>query len=160
MPFADLETEKPNRAKDLIADFMIAANGVTARYLSAQKFPSLRRVVRTPKRWDRIVELARQHGFDLPDQPDPKPLDEFLVKQKAADPVRFPDLSLAVIKLMGPGEYVADFPGEAVPPGHFGLAVGDYTHSTAPNRRYPDIITQRLLKAALAANRHRTATMT
>jgi exoribonuclease-2 len=145
-----LETEKPNRAKDLIADFMIAANGVTARYLSSRKFASLRRVVRTPKRWDRIVEIAQQHGFKLPAEPDPRPLNEFLVKQKAADPLRFPDLSLAVIKLMGPGEYVADCPGEAAPPGHFGLAVGDYTHSTAPNRRYPDIITQRLLKAALA----------
>ena len=105
-----LETEKPNRAKDLIADFMIAANGVTARYLSAQRLPSLRRVVRTPKRWDKIVELARQHGFDLPEQPDPKPLDEFLVKQKAADPVRFPDLSLAIIKLMGPGSTLPMFP--------------------------------------------------
>ena len=145
-----LEVEKPNRAKDLIADFMIAANGVTARYLSSRKLPSLRRVVRTPKRWDGIVELARQHGFKLPDEPDPKPLEEFLVKEKAADPLRFPDLSLAVIKLMGPGEYVADVPGEAVSPGHFGLAVEDYTHSTAPNRRYPDIVTQRLLKAALA----------
>ena len=145
-----LEVEKPNRAKDLIADFMIAANGVTARYLSSRKFPSLRRVVRTPKRWDGIVELAQQHGFKLPDEPDPRPLEEFLVKEKAADPLRFPDLSLSVIKLMGPGEYVADLPGEAVPPGHFGLAVGDYTHSTAPNRRYPDIVTQRLLKAALA----------
>ena len=144
-----LEAEKPNRAKDLIADFMIAANGATARYLSSRMFPSLRRVVRTPKRWDGIVELARQHGFKLPDEPDPRPLNDFLVKQKAADPLRFPDLSLAVIKLMGPGEYVADFPGDAAPPGHFGLAVGDYTHSTAPNRRYPDIITQRLLKAAL-----------
>ncbi len=144
-----LETEKPNRAKDLIADFMIAANGVTARYLSSRKFPSLRRVVRTPKRWDRIVELARQHGFKLPDEPDPRPLNDFLVKEKAADPLRFPDLSLSVIKLMGPGEYVAEFPGDT-PPGHFGLAVGDYTHSTAPNRRYPDIVTQRLLKAALA----------
>jgi exoribonuclease-2 len=145
-----LETEKPNRATDLIADFMIAANGVTARYLTSQKFPSLRRVVRTPKRWDGIVALAQQHGFKLPDQPDPRPLEEFLVKEKAADPLRFPDLSLSVIKLMGPGEYVADLPGEAAPPGHFGLAVGDYTHSTAPNRRYPDIVTQRLLKAALA----------
>ena len=145
-----LEAEKPNRAKDLIADFMIAANGVTARYLSSRKFPSLRRVVRTPKRWDRIVELARQHGFRLSDAPDPRPLEEFLVKQKAADPLRFPDLSLSVIKLMGAGEYVADCPGDAVPPGHFGLAVEDYTHSTAPNRRYPDIVTQRLLKAALA----------
>ena len=145
-----LEVEKPNRAKDLIADFMIAANGVTARYLSSRKFPSLRRVVRTPKRWDGIVELAQQHGFKLPNEPDPRPLEEFLVKEKAADPLRFPDLSLSVIKLMGPGEYVADLPGEAVPPGHFGLAVGDYSHSTAPNRRYPDIVTQRLLKAALA----------
>ncbi len=145
-----LETEKPNRATDLIADFMIAANGVTARYLSSRKFPSLRRVVRTPKRWDGIVELARQHRFKLPDEPDPRPLEEFLLKEKAADPLRFPDLSLSVIKLMGPGEYVADCPGEAAPPGHFGLAVGDYTHSTAPNRRYPDIVTQRLLKAALA----------
>ena len=145
-----LATEKPNRATDLIADFMIAANGVTARYLSSRKFPSLRRVVRTPKRWDGIVEIARQHGFKLPDAPDPRPLEEFLVTQKAADPLRFPDLSLAVIKLMGPGEYVADCPGDAPPPGHFGLAVADYAHSTAPNRRYPDIVTQRLLKAALA----------
>lgn len=145
-----LEAEKPNRAKDLIADFMIAANGVTARYLSSRKFPTLRRVVRTPKRWDKIVDIARQRGFELPQIPDPRPLEEFLVKQKAADPIRFPDLSLAVIKLMGPGQYEADIPGEAISPGHFGLAVADYTHSTAPNRRYPDIITQRLLKAALA----------
>jgi exoribonuclease-2 len=112
-----LEAEKPNRAKDLIADFMIAANGVTARYLSSKQFPSLRRVVRTPKRWDRIVELARQHGFKLPDEPDPRPLNEFLVKARAADPLRFPDLSLSVIKLMGPGEYVAECPGDATPPG-------------------------------------------
>jgi exoribonuclease-2 len=146
----ELRAEKPNRGKDLIADFMIAANGVTARYLAAKNFPSLRRVVRTPKRWDRIVELARQRGFNLPDEPDPRPLEEFLTKQRAADPLRFPDLSLSIIKLMGPGEYVADFPGDASPPGHFGLAVKDYTHSTAPNRRYSDIITQRLLKAALA----------
>ena len=145
-----LEVEKSNRAKDLIADFMIAANGVTARYLSSQKFPSLRRVVRTPKRWDKIVEIAQQHGCKLPDEPDPRPLEEFLVKEKTADSMRFPDLSLSVIKLMGPGEYVAEFPGETPSQGHFGLAVGDYTHSTAPNRRYPDIITQRLLKAALA----------
>ena len=146
----ELQVEKPNRATDLIADFMIAANGVTARYLSSRKFASLRRVVRTPKRWDKIVELAKQHGFKLPDEPNPRPLEEFLVKEKAADPLRFPDLSLSVIKLMGPGEYVADCPGDAAPPGHFGLAVEDYTHSTAPNRRYPDIVTQRLLKAALA----------
>ena len=145
-----LEAEKPNRAKDLIADFMIAANGVTARYLSSRKFACLRRVVRTPKRWERIVEIAKDRGFKLPAEPDPRPLNEFLVKEKGADPLRFPDLSLSVIKLMGPGEYVADVPGGAAPPGHFGLAVGDYTHSTAPNRRYPDVVTQRLLKAALA----------
>jgi VacB/RNase II family 3'-5' exoribonuclease len=146
----DLRVEKASRSKDLIADFMIAANGLTARYLASRKFPSLRRVVRTPKRWDKIVELAQQHGFKLPPEPDPKPLNEFLMKEKAADPLRFPDLSLAVIKLMGPGEYVMDIPGDGAPPGHFGLAVSDYSHSTAPNRRYPDIITQRLLKAALS----------
>jgi VacB/RNase II family 3'-5' exoribonuclease len=144
-----LETDKPNCAKELIADFMIAANGVTARYLSARKFPSLRRVVRTPKRWDRIAEIAHQHGFELPEEPSPKPLEDFLVREKAADPLRFPDLSLTIIKLMGSGEYAVEFPGEAAAPGHFGLAVADYSHSTAPNRRYPDIITQRLLKAAL-----------
>jgi len=144
----DLVVEKQNRAKDLIEDFMIAANGVTARYLSSKKFPSIRRVVRTPKRWDRIVVLAREHGVTLPDTPDSKALEEFLIKEKTADPVRFPDLSLAVIKLMGAGEYVAELPGE-VSPGHFGLAVRDYTHSTAPNRRYTDLITQRLVKAAL-----------
>ena len=145
----DLEGEKKNRAKEIIEDFMIAANGVTARYLAARQFPSIRRVVRTPKRWDRIVELAREHGFRLPDNPDPVALDTFLVKEKAADPLRFPDLSLAVIKLLGAGEYIAERPGDTAP-GHFGLAVKDYAHSTAPNRRYTDLITQRLLKAALA----------
>ena len=144
----DLEVEKKNRAKEIIEDFMIAANGVTARYLSSRKFPSIRRVVRTPKRWERIVEIAGEHGFKLPDDPDSKALEEFLMKEKAADPLRFPDLSLSVIKLMGPGEYVAELPGDTAP-GHFGLAVRDYTHSTAPNRRYPDLITQRLLKAAM-----------
>ncbi|MDD5686420.1 MAG: RNB domain-containing ribonuclease [Elusimicrobia bacterium] len=144
-----LEVEKKNRAKDIIENFMIAANGVTARYLSLKKYPSIRRVVRTPKRWERIVAIANEHGFKLPDTPDSKALEEFLTKEKAADPVRFPDLSLAVIKLMGAGEYVAEIPGDTVPPGHFGLAVRDYTHSTAPNRRYTDLITQRLLKAAL-----------
>jgi exoribonuclease-2 len=128
---------------------MIAANGVTARYLAARKFPSIRRVVRTPKRWDRIVELAQEHRFRLPDNPDSVALDEFLVKEKAADPLRFPDLSLAVIKLLGAGEYIAELPGDTAP-GHFGLAVKDYAHSTAPNRRYTDLITQRLLKAAIA----------
>ena len=144
----DLEVEKRNRAKDIIEDFMIGANGVTARYLSSRKFPSIRRVVRTPKRWERIVGLADEQGFKLPHAPDSKALEEFLTKEKAADPVGFPDLSLAVIKLMGAGEYIAELPGDTAP-GHFGLAVRDYTHSTAPNRRYPDLITQRLLKAAI-----------
>jgi ribonuclease R len=143
-----LEIEEKNRAKEIIEDFMIAANGVTARYLSARKFPSIRRVVRTPKRWDRIVEIAGEHKFRLPDNPDSKALEEFLVKEKAADPLRFPDLSLAIIKLLGNGEYIAELP-EGNAPGHFGLAVKDYAHSTAPNRRYPDLLTQRLLKAAL-----------
>jgi exoribonuclease-2 len=146
----DLEEEKRNRAKDIIEDFMIGANGVTARYLSSKKFPSIRRVVRTPKRWERIVELADEHGSKLPNTPDSRALEEFLTKEKAADPVRFPDLSLSIIKLMGAGEYVAELPGDTtVPPGHFGLAVRDYTHATAPNRRYIDLITQRLLKAAI-----------
>jgi VacB/RNase II family 3'-5' exoribonuclease len=145
----ELKVEKRNRARELIEDFMIAANGVTARYLSSQKVPSLRRVVRTPKRWERIVELAREHGSDLSDTPDPEGLEKFLIKEKAADPLRFPDLSLAIIKLLGPGEYVAEIPGETHAPGHFGLAVKDYAHSTAPNRRYPDLITQRMLKSAM-----------
>ncbi|MBI5932147.1 MAG: RNB domain-containing ribonuclease [Chloroflexi bacterium] len=143
-----LEIEEPNRAKQIIEDFMIAANGVTARYLAARKFPSIRRVVRTPKRWERIVEIAADYKYSLPPDPDSKALEAFLSKQKDADPLRFPDLSLAVIKLLGNGEYVAELPnGDA--PGHFGLAVKDYSHSTAPNRRYPDLLTQRLLKAAL-----------
>jgi exoribonuclease-2 len=143
-----LEVEEKNRAKGIIEDFMVATNGVTARYLSANKFPSIRRVVRVPKRWDRIVEIAGQHKFRLPDIPNSKALDEFLVKQKSVDPLRFPDLSLTVIKLLGAGEYIAEFPDEDAL-GHFGLAVKDYAHSTAPNRRYPDLLTQRLLKSAL-----------
>lgn len=145
-----LEVDEQNRAKHIIEDFMVAANGVTARYLAAKQFGSLRRVVRVPKRWDRIVELGAQHGFQLPPEPDSKALEEFLVQQRTADPLRFPDLSLSIIKLLGSGEYVADPPGEEAP-GHFGLAVKDYAHSTAPNRRFPDLITQRLLKAALDA---------
>ncbi len=145
----DLQVEERNRAKDLIEDFMIAANGVTARFLASKNFPSIRRVVRTPKRWDRIVEIAAEHKFKLPGTPDPKALEDFLTRSKSADPLRFPDLSLSVIKLMGPGEYIAELPGENAP-GHFGLAVKDYAHSTAPNRRYADLVTQRLLKAAMA----------
>ncbi|MCL4487488.1 MAG: RNB domain-containing ribonuclease [Chloroflexi bacterium] len=144
----DLQMEETNRAKDIIEDFMIAANGVTARYLSSRQVPSIRRVVRTPKRWDRIVEIAAEHKFALPGNPDSKALEEFLTKERAADPLRFPDLSLAVIKLLGAGEYIAELPGDTAP-GHFGLAVSDYTHSTAPNRRFTDLITQRLLKAAI-----------
>ena len=143
-----LEIEEKNRAREIIEDFMVAANSVTARYLSAKKSPSLRRVVRVPKRWDRIVEIAREHKIVLPKIPDSKALEEFLVKAKTTDSLRFPDLSLAVIKLLGAGEYIAELPDGNVP-GHFGLAVKDYAHSTAPNRRYPDLLTQRLLKAAL-----------
>ncbi len=144
----EMQIERKNRARDIIEDFMIAANGVIARYLSAKNIPAIRRIVRTPKRWSRIVEIAAEHGFALPETPSAVSLEEFLTLQKAADPLRFPDLSLVIIKLMGAGEYVSDIPGEAVP-GHFALAVNDYTHSTAPNRRYPDLITQRLLKAVL-----------
>jgi exoribonuclease-2 len=145
----DLEADRKNTAKDIIEDFMIAANGVSARYLAAKKIPSLRRVVRTPKRWDRIVGIASEHSFVLPEKPDSKALDEFLLSAKSADPLRFTDLCLSVIKLLGSGEYVVELPG-GDSAGHFGLAVKDYTHSTAPNRRYPDLITQRLLKAAMA----------
>jgi exoribonuclease-2 len=145
-----LQVEERNRAKDIIEDFMIAANGVTVRYLSSRKIASIRRVVRVPKRWGRIVEIAAEHGFRLPGSPDSKALEEFLTKERSKDPLRFPDLSLVVIKLLGSGEYLAELPENAVT-GHFGLAVKDYTHSTAPNRRYPDLITQRLLKAAIAA---------
>ncbi len=147
-----LEVEQPNRAKYLIEDFMIAANGVTARYLAAKGLPSVRRVLRDPQRWDRIVALAAEQGQKLPPAPAAKALEGFLVWAKAAHPDRFGDLSLSVIKLLGAGEYVVERPGTAVS-GHFGLAVDDYAHSTAPNRRFPDLITQRLLKAALAGAR-------
>jgi len=145
----ELQAERKNRAKDIIEDFMIAANGVTARFLSGKGFPSFRRIVRIPKRWDRIRELALDHGYTLPEEPDAKSLESFLDKARNADPMRFPDLSLSVIKLLGPGEYALEVPGSS-PGGHFGLAVQDYSHSTAPNRRYPDLITQRLLKAAIS----------
>jgi exoribonuclease-2 len=144
-----LAAEKPNRARNLIEDFMIAANGIVARFLEAHRFPVLRRVVRSPERWQRIVALAGELGHRLPGEPDAPALNAFLLKRRAADPLRFPDLSLTVIKLLGRGEYVASVPGQAVT-GHFGLAVSEYTHSTAPNRRYPDLVTQRLVRAALA----------
>ena len=140
--------ERKNRAKELIEDFMIAANSVVARYLESRKFPSIRRVVHAPKRWDRIVGVASEKGWTLPGEPDAKALEGFLTAQKARDPERFHDLSQTVIKLIGAGEYMADFPGREAP-GHFGLAVKDYAHSTAPNRRFPDLVTQRLVKAAI-----------
>jgi exoribonuclease-2 len=145
----DLKPAVENRAKALIANFMIAANGVVARFLNAHNFASLRRVVKSPERWGRIRTLAQQTGDALPADADSLALAAFLAKRKQADPGAFADLSRTVIRLLGRGEYVVDPPG-AEPPGHFGLAVRDYTHSTAPNRRYPDLITQRLLKAALA----------
>jgi exoribonuclease-2 len=138
-----------NRATSLIEEFMVAANGVIARTFEQAGVASIRRIVRTPKRWDRIVEVAAGLGTTLPAEPDSKALNDFLLAQKKKDPDHFPDLSLTVVKLMGPGEYVLVKPNE-VSPGHFGLAVLDYTHSTAPNRRFPDVVTQRLLKAWLA----------
>jgi VacB/RNase II family 3'-5' exoribonuclease len=146
---ADLLPDQKNRAKELIEDFMIAANGATARYLERKGLPSLRRVLRTPKRWDRIVALAAESGERLPLTPDAGALDAFLTRRRAVDPAHFPDVSLAVVKLLGSGEYALEVPGRPSE-GHFGLAVKDYTHSTAPNRRFPDLVTQRLLKAALS----------
>jgi VacB/RNase II family 3'-5' exoribonuclease len=143
----DVQKQQKNHATELIEDFMIAANGVVARML--EKVSSLRRIVKQPQRWDRIVQLAARYSEKLPPDPDSKALNDFLLKRKSADPDHFADLSLAVIKLIGPGEYVLERPGDPSP-GHFGLAVQDYTHSTAPNRRFPDIVTQRLIKAMLA----------
>jgi exoribonuclease-2 len=143
----DIAKQERNPATELIEDFMIAANGVVARQL--ESVASLRRIVKTPERWDRIVQLAAAHGGHLPAQPDSKALNDFLLSRKAADPEHFADVSLAVIKLIGPGEYVLERPGDPQP-GHFGLAVQDYTHSTAPNRRFADVVTQRLLKAHIA----------
>jgi VacB/RNase II family 3'-5' exoribonuclease len=139
--------QQKNHATELIEDFMVAANGVVARLL--EKVSSLRRIVRTPERWDRIVQLAATKSERLPAQPDSKALNDFLIRRKAADPDHFADLSLAVIKLIGPGEYVLERAGESAS-GHFGLAVQDYTHSTAPNRRFADVVTQRIVKALLA----------
>ena len=143
--------QQRNRATELIEDFMIAANGVVARKL--ENVSSLRRIVRTPERWDRIVQLAVSKGQKLPAQPDSKALNDFLIQQKSADPDHFADLSLAVIKLIGPGEYVLEKAGETAA-GHFGLAVQDYTHATAPNRRFADVVTQRLIKATIAGQKN------
>jgi len=147
----DVVKQQKNHATELIEDFMVAANGVVARLL--QNVSSLRRIVRTPKRWDRIVQLAASKGEKLPPQPDSKALNDLLLRRKAADPDHFADLSLTVIKLIGPGEYVLERAGETAP-GHFGLAVPDYTHSTAPNRRFADVVTQRLIKAMLAGQQN------
>ena len=145
----DITTHKRNRATELIEDFMVAANEVMARTLTSAGMPSIRRVVKTPERWPRIVELAARYGDKLPAQPDASALNQFLRKRRDQDPVHYTDLSLAVIKLMGPGEYVLARPGDA-DQGHFALAAHDYTHSTAPNRRFADTVTQRLIKAVLA----------
>jgi exoribonuclease-2 len=147
----EVRSQKPNRAKSLIANLMIAANGVVARFLDRKGFPSLRRVVKSPERWDRIRVLAEGLGDKLPADADSIALAAFLDRRKKADPDTFPDLSTSIIRLLGRGEYVVDPPG-AEPPGHFGLAVRDYSHSTAPNRRFPDLVAQRLLKAALAGH--------
>lgn len=143
----DILIQPKNEARELIEDFMIAANGVVARFLEGNNYPVFRRVVREPERWNKIVELAESYGAHLPAAPDSSALLEFLRHQRKADPLRFPDLSLTIVKLLGKGEYIIDPPGQE-PPGHFGLAVRDYSHSTAPNRRYPDLITHRILKAA------------
>lgn len=147
----DIVKQQKNRATDLIEDFMVAANGVVARKL--ENVSSLRRIVRSPERWDRIVQLAAGKGGHLPAEPDSKALNDFLIRQKTADPDHFADLSLAVIKLIGPGEYVLEKAGETAA-GHFGLAVQDYTHATAPNRRFADVVTQRLIKATITGQKN------
>jgi exoribonuclease-2 len=145
----DLRADERVRAKDLIADLMIAANTAVARFLTARRFPSLRRFLESPRRWDRIEALAAGYGTTLPAEPDAVALHRFLGARRESDPQGFADLSLRVVKMLGPGVYVAAAPnGEEL--GHFGLAVSNYAHSTAPNRRYPDLVTQRLLKAAIA----------
>jgi len=146
---ADLRPDEKNRAKELIEDFMIGANGVTAKFLESKGLPSLRRVLRAPERWGRLVELAAGLGGQLPAEPDARALEQFLAKRRQDAPAQFADLSLSVVKLLGSGEYVVERPGQ-VADGHFGLATRDYSHSTAPNRRFPDLITGRLLKAAFA----------
>lgn len=148
----DLQQSRRNNARLLIEDFMIAANGTSARFLGKSGFPSIRRVVRSPERWDRIERIAEELGDRLPPEPDAIALEQFLVRRRKLDPMRFPDLSLSIVKAMGAGEYVVEEPGDKSL-GHFGLAVRDYAHSTAPNRRYPDLLTHRLLKAALAGRK-------
>lgn len=145
----DLELVESNPARDLIENCMIAANIATSKFLEAKGFPSIMRTVKTPERWPRIIEVAESYGDSLPEAPDAKALAAFLIRQKEADPEGFSELSLTIVKLLGRGEYIVKVPGQHVP-GHFALAVNEYTHSTAPNRRYPDLITQRLLKAVLA----------
>lgn len=145
----DLKVTHKNMARDLIEDFMIASNVAIARFLEANGRSGIRRVVREPERWGRIVELASRYGTTLPAEPDSLALAQFLVERRKADPDRFPDLSLSIVKLMGPGIYALDLPGKD-PGGHFGLATHDYTHATAPNRRYADLVTQRLVKAVFA----------
>lgn len=147
----DLAADAANRAKDLIEDFMIAGNIATAHYLDGRQVPSLRRVLRTPERWNEIMAVAASCGDRLPDSPDAPELNRFLLARKAADPARFADLSLTIVKLLGRGEYAVERPGQ-IDVGHFGLVIHDYTHSTAPNRRFPDLVTQRLVKAALAGS--------
>ena len=144
----DVEQQQPNRARQLIEELMLATNGVTARFLASKGYSALCRVVRSPERWLKIVEVAKDLGDELPIEPDSKALETFLRKRREADPIRFPDLSLVVVKLMGAGEYALQLAG-AAPVGHFGLAVREYSHSTAPNRRFADLITQRMLKAAI-----------
>ncbi|MBM3463014.1 MAG: RNB domain-containing ribonuclease [Armatimonadetes bacterium] len=143
----DIVLDEKNCAKEIIENFMVTTNGCTARYLAERGYPTFMRVVKTPEKWDRIVEVAKKLEYKLPSSPDSAALEKFLQVQKAADPLHFPDLSLTIVKLLGSGEYIVQQPGET-PVGHFGLAVKDYSHSTAPNRRYPDLITQRILKAA------------
>ncbi len=143
-----LEERGRNRAHLLIENYMIAANVASTHFLKERNLPTIRRVVKTPKRWNRIVILAKDHGMTLPSNPDPQALREFLLKQQQLHPDQFPDLSLAIIKLLGRGEYVLGIPGRPSP-GHFDLAEREYTHATAPNRRFPDLIMQRLLKSSL-----------
>jgi exoribonuclease-2 len=148
----DLRLERKNRAQELIEDFMIAANGVSAQFLDKQGVPALRRIVRSPERWDAIRKVAEGFADELPADPDSKSLAAFLKRRRLADPLRFPDLSLTIVKLLGRGEYILQLPGQQSA-GHFGLAVREYSQSTAPNRRFPDLITQRLLKAVLAGGK-------